>query len=74
MRWPLDQSVALPEKSHVNTLAPESVAPTTRRAKHLKECQGRFAKIFLFPEDGSYDLTNPARLDTGDVMAIRHQT
>jgi hypothetical protein len=36
--------------------------------------QARRAKIFLFPKDGSYDLKNPARLDMGDVMAIRHQT
>jgi hypothetical protein len=36
-------------------------------------CQARRAKIFIFPKDRSYDLKKPARLDTGDVMAIRHQ-
>ena len=32
------------------------------------------AKILVFPKGRTYDLTKPARLDTGDVMAIRHQT
>jgi hypothetical protein len=36
--------------------------------------QGRQAKIFFFPKYRIYDLKKPARLDTGDVMAIRHQT
>jgi hypothetical protein len=36
--------------------------------------QGGFAKIFIFPKDRNYGLTKSARLDTGDVMAIRHQT
>jgi hypothetical protein len=31
-------------------------------------------KIFFFPKDGSYDLMKTSRLDTRDVMAIRHQT
>jgi len=36
--------------------------------------QARPAKIFFFPKYSIYDLKKPARLDTGDVMAIRHQT
>jgi hypothetical protein len=36
--------------------------------------QARRAKIFIFPKYSIYDLKKPARLDTGDVMAIRHQT
>jgi hypothetical protein len=32
------------------------------------------SKIFIFPKDRIYDLKKPARLDTGDVLAIRHQT
>jgi hypothetical protein len=36
--------------------------------------QARTAKIFTFPKYSIYDLKKPARLDTGDVMAIRHQT
>jgi hypothetical protein len=53
-----------------------SVAATTRRAARLfcPTAQAPFAKIFFFPKDRIYDLKKPARLDTGDVMAIRHQT
>jgi hypothetical protein len=47
--------------------------PKTRRL-FCPTSQARRAKIFIFPKDGNYDLTKPARLDTGDVMAIRHQT
>jgi hypothetical protein len=36
--------------------------------------QARRVKIFVFPKGRTYDLKKPARLDTGDVMAIRHQT
>jgi hypothetical protein len=36
--------------------------------------QGHHAKILFFPKYRIYDLTNPSRLDTRDVMAIRHQT
>jgi hypothetical protein len=38
------------------------------------KCPALPAKIFLFPEDRIYDLTKSSRLDTRDVMAIRHQT
>jgi hypothetical protein len=51
-----------------------TVAISTRRAKHPRWCQASPAKIFIFPKDGNYDLKKPARLDMGDVMAIRHQT
>jgi hypothetical protein len=47
--------------------------PKTRRL-FCPTSQGCRAKIFFFPKDRSYDLKKPARLDTGDVMAIRHQT
>ena len=56
------------------------VAAATRRAKHFPpfrseaECPALRAKIFIFPKDRTYDLAKTARLDTGDVMAIRHQT
>jgi hypothetical protein len=36
--------------------------------------QARREKIFFFPKERNYDLTKPSRLDTRDVMAIRHQT
>jgi hypothetical protein len=59
---------------------PQDEIPTPRRAAtktrrlFCPTSQARCAKIFCFPEDLIYDLTKPARLDTGDVMAIRHQT
>jgi hypothetical protein len=42
--------------------------------KDRGRCLAPLAKIFLFPKGRSYDLRKSARLDTGDVMAIRHQT
>jgi len=48
-------------------------SPKTRRL-FCPTSQVRRAKIFIFPKDVNYDLKKPARLDTGDVMAIRHQT
>jgi hypothetical protein len=36
--------------------------------------QARGEKIFIFPKERNYDLKKPSRLDTRDVMAIRHQT
>jgi hypothetical protein len=47
---------------------------TKTRRLFCPTSQARGAKIFIFPKDGNYDLTKSARLDTGDVMAIRHQT
>ncbi len=46
----------------------------TRARLFCPTSQARRAKIFIFPKDRIYDLKKPARLDTGDVMAIRHQT
>src|SRR5690242_18726642 len=58
-----------------------TVAFSARRAKHLPvllkkraNCPALPAKIFIFPKYENYEITNSARLDTGDVMAIRHQT
>jgi hypothetical protein len=47
--------------------------PKTRRL-FCPTSQARLAKIYLFPKDRSYDLKKSARLDKGDVIAIRHQT
>jgi hypothetical protein len=44
-----------------------SATNAARRAKQLESCQGRHAKIFIFPKDVNYDLTKPSRLDTRDV-------
>jgi hypothetical protein len=58
----------------------QSVVAATRRATtktrrlFCPTSQACVAKIFVFPKYGIYDLTKKARLDTGDVMAIRHQT
>jgi hypothetical protein len=52
-------------------------SPTRNQKSRRLFCptsQAPLAKIFVFPKHRSYDSTKPARLDTGDVMAIRHQT
>jgi len=55
---------ALPDRQHTQK----------NRRLFCPTSQARRAKIFLFPKGRTYDLKKPARLDTGDVMAIRHQT
>jgi hypothetical protein len=52
-------------------------SPTRNQKSRRLFCptsQGRRAEIFFFPKYGIYDLKKPSRLDTRDVMAIRHQT
>jgi hypothetical protein len=56
-----------------NNVLPVGQPPKTRRL-FCPTSQARGAKIFVFPKDRIYDLTKPSRLDTRDVMAIRHQT
>jgi hypothetical protein len=52
--------------------------PLAKRAKTRRvfcpTSQARRAKIYSFPKERNYDLTKESRLDTRDVMAIRHQT
>jgi ribosomal protein L44E len=47
--------------------------PKTRRL-FCPTSQAHGTKIFRFTKGRNNDLKKSARLDTGDVMAIRHQT
>jgi hypothetical protein len=47
---------------------------TKTRRLFCPTSQVRLTKIYVFPKERIYGLTKSARLDTGDVMAIRHQT
>jgi hypothetical protein len=60
-------------KTAVHPLVRRATAQKTRRL-FCPTSQARCAKIYIFPKDRTYDLKKPARLDTGDVLAIRHQT
>jgi hypothetical protein len=48
----------------------QSVALSTRRAKHLISCQARFAKIFLFPKYGNRLIYVPSRAHRGRVAIV----
>jgi hypothetical protein len=52
----------------------DTTGKTLRLFRNSAPCPALRAKIFTFPKYSIYDLKKPARLDTGDVMAIRHQT
>jgi hypothetical protein len=68
--WPVGQNTAL----HI--CIGFALRPPRAKTRRLfcPTSQARRAKIFVFPKHRTYDLKKSARLDTGDVMAIRHQT